>query len=88
MLRISWAIRLGESESMSISVSRTEVLLRLAMPLAIVLAALIIYRGMTKPFDECVTGSKFLSHDISAALGSTREGWDEATAQTECGKHH
>lgn len=65
--------------------ARTEVLLRLAMPVAIVVAALVIYRGMTKPFDECTKGSMSLSETIG---GASRSSWNEATAQVECGRRH
>ena len=69
--------------------ARTEILLRLAMPAAIIIGALLIYRAETKPYDECVRGSLSLSHEIGTLVrleGPTSI--DEATALVECGKRH
>lgn len=69
---------------MTIPVSKTELLLRLAMPVAILAASIIGYLAITQPYQQCVNGRI----QVQKSIGSVDESFVRSAASFECYTKH
>jgi hypothetical protein len=60
-----------------------DVLFRLALPIALVIASLILYEGMTGPYHDCIKGKLA----IGSRPGTEVSDFTRGLAATECMRH-